>query len=165
MTTYKIHDNGGRPFLVEIIDKTVNVYKELTNNVYSEKPIKTFIANQIFIGTSPLNNMTRFSGGHGKKFDGNSILLFLKDDKYVFIGWNIFSFRSFAKIVKYDSPVGNSDVPYPYAIDEDDNYYLMIEDVVIKNENHGDPYRYFYDCPVVSTKSFKSYKEIVKRDF
>ena len=36
--------------------------------------------------------MTKFSGGHGKEFDGNSILLKIKKDRYVFIGNTIYEF-------------------------------------------------------------------------
>ena len=38
-------------------------------------------------------------------------------------------------------------MPYPYAIDKDSNYYLMLEDVVINkktNEFNNDPYDYYY---------------------
>ena len=71
--------------------------------------------------------MTKFSGGYGKFFDGNSILLKLSKNKYVYIGSVIYSFTSYNEITTFISPVGNSDVPYPYAIDEKNNYYLLLE--------------------------------------
>ena len=65
--------------------------------------------------------MTEYSGGYGDEFDGNSILVHISENKYVYIGSSIYSFESQAKIIRYISPVGNSDVPYPYAIDEKEN--------------------------------------------
>lgn len=139
---YKIHDNGGRPFQVKIYDNTqVKIHKR--NN---QLPFVEYTPEKIFIGKSPLNKMTEFSGGHGSYFDGNSILLKISSDKYIYIGARIFSFKPYSEIIDYVSPVGNSDVPYPYAIDIDDNYYLLINHVVIKGVPTGhDPYHYYYD--------------------
>ena len=104
--------------------------------------------NRIFIGKSVKNNMTKFSDGYGKEFDGNSILVNTKNNEYIYIGSEIFRFISYGEIKDYKSPVGNNDVPYPYCIDKDNNYYLMIEDVVINKDIHnfkGDPYDYYYN--------------------
>jgi hypothetical protein len=96
------------------------------------------VAKRIFIGKSPLNKTTKFSGGHGPKFDGNSILVQLTSDtkkniyKYLFIGCSIMEFMTSYEIVKYSSPVGNNDVPYPYAIDTMGNAYLMTEMYMFK---------------------------------
>ena len=65
----------------------------------------------------------------------------------MYIGNSIKSFKSNTKIKDYVSPVGNSDIPYPYAVDENDDYYLMIEDVIVKNvpdEYKDDVYEYYY---------------------
>ena len=43
------------------------------------------IHGEVFIGKSPVNAMTTFSGGHGPRFDGNSVLLKREND-YVFVG-------------------------------------------------------------------------------
>lgn len=151
--TYFVHDNGGRPFKVDINNLTVSIFKEKSSSDgYSEETLMTINAKKIFVGTSPLNSMTNYSGGFGKKFDGNSILLHLDGNNYVYIGQEIYRFKSFGEIITYFSPVGNSDVPYPYAIDVEDNYYLMIEDVVIMRTpktasqmvGYSDPYDYYY---------------------
>ena len=159
--TYYTHDNGGRPFKVVIKDKKVYVYKyknydETTDtDLYSEKSIKYekkdyFKCKKIFIGKSPKNKSTILSGGYGPKFTGNSILLQITKNKYIFIGYKIFSFTSKSEIKKFVSPVGNSDVPYPYAIDIDGRYYLMIEDVIIDKITNikkydNDPYEFYYN--------------------
>ena len=159
--TYLIHDNGGRPFKIVIKDNNVSIFKkknydETTNDIiYSKKPIINLInIDDIFIGKSPKNEMTIFSGGYGKNFDGNSILVHIKNNEYIYIGSEIFSFNSFAEIIYYYSPVGNSDVPYPYAIDKKNNYYLMIEDVVINkiSNSFDDPYNYYYNLDLLPKK-------------
>jgi len=164
--TYLIHDNGGRPFKV-VINDNVSVYNENGYNeqtdeiIYSKEPIINLkgISN-IFIGKSPENEMTKFSGGYGPNFDGNSILVHIKDNEYIYIGSEIFRFHSFAEIIDYKSPVGNSDVPYPYAIDKENNYYLMIESVVInKNSNIlDDPYYYYYNLELFIPKKINGQK-------
>ena len=150
--TYLIHDNGSRPFKVNIQDLKVSIYKQCRDNYYEENPLMTFDCKKIFVGTSPLNSITSWSGGFGIAFDGNSILLHLDGIDYVYIGKEIYKFKSFGEIITYISPVGNNNVPYPYAIDEHDNYYLMIEDVVIMRTDktafqmlgYSDPYNYYY---------------------
>lgn len=125
--------------------------------------------DKIFIGISKLNKMTKYSGGHGSKFDGNSILFSLKEEplKYMFIGKYIFTFFAKSEIVEYWSPVGNNDVPYPYAIDINGNFYLMIEQVYLKldDEFKDDPYDEYYKLHNILSsktypKSFPIYNEI-----
>ena len=132
--SYFIHDNGGRPFLVYINKSEAIIYRmpELNNNYNSinkdkySKLVKKIKFKKAYIGKSPLNEMKRPSLGYGKKFDGNSILLELPNKKCVFIGLFIYEFTLLDKIIKYYSPVGNNDVPYPFIIG--DNYiYFMVD--------------------------------------
>ncbi len=51
------------------------------------------------------------------------------DCEYIFIGNAIWSFNAKAKINEYVSQMGNSDVQYPYALDEFKNIYLFSYDV------------------------------------
>ena len=94
--------------------------------------------------------MTRFSEGYGGEFDGNTILLNIGAGMYVHVGGRVILFKAQSPIVEFHSPVGNNDVPYPYAVDRDRRCYLLIENTVISlPENFAlpaqDPYRYFYD--------------------
>lgn len=145
---FNIHDNGDIPFRVEIHDNLVDIFANGGSN-----PILKRNAKKIFIGKSPKNKMTTFSGGYGPEFLGNSILLQLEDNEYEFIGRTIFSFSSLAEIVEFVSPVGNNDVPYPHAIDIDGNIYLLIEDVVLLKKVNADakedPYVYYYNNSVM----------------
>lgn len=162
---YLTHDNGGRPFLVYVNNtiKKVYVYKFPQDKYYLGEnklnPIYSFIKKiaeynvfDIFIGKSPFNPMTEFSGGHGKVFDGNSILLRINKDKYVYIGERIYEFKTNDNIIKYYSPVGNNDVPYPFAIGEKYAYFMLDQVYVPKNiydkcvpKNSTDAYSYYYD--------------------
>ena len=147
---FNIHYNGDTPFIVEINENQVHIYSNHGKNHGNTLVLKQN-AKTIFIGKSPKNKMTTFSGGHGPDFLGNSILLELDDNQYEFIGKTIFSFVSLARIVEFVSPVGNNDVPYPYAIDIDGNIYLLIESVVllkgnkVAEEDEEDPYSYYYN--------------------
>lgn len=124
--SYSTHDNGDRPFRVDICGKAVTVTRVNSVTLYPEK---------VFVGKSPLMPMTEFSGGHGKKFDGNSILLAFKDNKYVFVGHHVVGFVSKHEIVKFVSPVGANDIPYPFAVDAQQTYYLLLEDVKVDSKH------------------------------
>lgn len=133
---YLTHDNGGRPLRVEI-NKKENTISAFINYNFDEftklfnKKVFSSKYQKIWIGKSPKTEMTTFSGGHGPKFDGNSILIEKSNNTYVFIGDTIFSFKSIKPITEFVSPVGNSDVPYPYAIDSEGNVYLMLANIII----------------------------------
>ena len=74
---------------------------------------KIIILNaKTFLWKKSKNKLTISSGGYGAKFTGNSILLQITQNKYVFIGDKIFSFAPKSEIKKFVSPIGNSDVPY-----------------------------------------------------
>lgn len=159
---YYIHHNYSRPFAVDIEGDTVHVFKLFengrnNNSIYTDKPIlSSYNPERIFIGRSPETRATRFSGGYGERFDGNSILLHIRDNEYIFIGAKIFKFQSNDNdvIVEFISPVGNNDVPYPYAITENGKVYLLIENVVLQNfvitEDYDDPYDYYYDHGLIT---------------
>ena len=159
--SYKIHYNYNRPFLVYITDNSVDIFIIPFDKYYLDKPysddknyyvqlLKSYKPKQIFIGASPKNEMTIFSGGYGKTFLGNSILLKL-EQKYVFIGQYIYEFTMNDEILNYYSPVGNNDVPYPLTIGKKyvyfmaDNCYVsreIYDKCVNKDITNG--YSYFY---------------------
>lgn len=153
MKTYITHDNGGRPFKVVLETKTsigtgtARVFKWLENKMYSSKPVYTVKYMRAFVGKSPRCPMTEFSGAYGPTYDGNSILLYLGHDEYVYIGNSIKTFVS-TEIVEYNSPVGNNNVPYPYAFTSDGRCHLVIEDVtiVLPPGQSQDPYQYYYNA-------------------
>lgn len=137
---YKTLDNYDIGFIVHINESEDEVYVYgtttdvivddyddetilFTNKIVTYKPL------EIFIGKSPINEMTLFSGGHGDKWDGNSILLRIgtyDEFRYVHIGIDIFEFVVNEQITKYVSSVGNNCVPYPYA--ESQNFCYCMSD-------------------------------------
>lgn len=148
MERYLILDNGGYSFAVELKNNVASIY--FTNeedNSLNDRLIRTFAYKYAFVGEDLTGNMD---------FDtrGNSILLycgkFPSGYKYISIGWKCHVFYAEYKIVDYVSNIGNSGVPYPYAVDSQDNIYLLLEYKIIPtvNENHDlihrEPYNYYY---------------------
>lgn len=130
---YFIHDNGGRPFKVIIKrNKTFNKHVVLVQKQEKDEEyvslIKYIEPQKIFIGKS---KKSEISDACGSEWDGNSILLHINDNNYVYIGADIKFFQPWATIEQYESPIGNSDVPYPWAKDIDDNIYLFFTDDII----------------------------------
>jgi len=81
---------------------------------------------------------------------GNSILIHVANDRYVFVGDSVYSFRSHEPIKQYHSPIGNNDVPYPVA-ESKSSYFFMLDHVwmskegfVITSEAPDDLYYHFY---------------------
>lgn len=103
-------------------------------------PFKTVKYKKAFVGKSRKTKFTIESGAYGPEYDGNSILLQISQNQYIYIGpcgvWcGIIKFRSSEQIIKFESPVGNSNVPFSYAITETGKYFLLSEGVIlIKNK-------------------------------
>lgn len=138
---YYIHDNGGRPFMVNIskINKNVEVYKQNKNNNSYDKKVFGTHYKKLFLGNDPNN--------YSKQTNGNSILLKISDYFYVYIGSMIYMFKTKEdEILRYVSPVGNSDVPYPYAVSKTKTY-LMLDYKILNNSDldmKKDPYSQYY---------------------
>jgi hypothetical protein len=164
---YEIHDNGGRPYFVNIIGNRVSVDKnmnEFTLNdagelIETPKPKKNLFvihADEIFIG----KNTPKSLGGSGDKDpQGNTILLRLGEIKYRFIGnAGIYDFnlvKGDSQIEQFYSDIGNNDVPYPYAIGKTHVYFLLEHIAVEKTFLHrfmkSKEYRGLYDIFYVHT--------------
>ena len=158
---YDIHDNGGRPFRVVVDGKTAIVFKQdyEADVLRIGKKLLEIPFKEIFIGDNDKNQEHYSAKGDDK---GNTILLKLTESKYQFIGLSIQTFETVNNdtILKYYSPVGNNDVPYPYAVGEKYTY-LMIESVYIPNEvldmNEG-PYEQYYG----HVNKYKGIKKLAK---
>ena len=145
---YYTMDNGSEKYKVIVDDKKIIIFI-LNNTKYDYLAIKKY--KNIFIGKSSI----KYSP-YKEKFIGNSILIETLKNKYVFIGHAIYDFITTEPILKYESPMGNSSVPYPFAISE--NYtYLILERKYILNDEYiknTDPNAIFYK----KEKTIKSYK-------
>jgi len=133
---YMIHDNGGRPFIVLHKKKNVTIIKKSTNTIVMKyKNVKRVLPGE----------------EHNKKYIGNSVLVDLGDNKYVWIGQNIYEFTTpdLKKIKRFYSQVGNNNVPYPVAVSKN-NVFFMLDHVYVPkfdfiNYNDWyDAYSYFY---------------------
>ena len=170
MPTYQIHDNGGRPFSVEITGRKVSVsmtkvdfvkidgkFKDI---VHPPKHLFDFTANEIFIGKkSPGGG---YDGLKPKEAEGNSILLRV-GEKYVYIGSEIYEFSPKAgdSIQKYYSDVGNSDVPYPYAVGKT-HIYIMLDKVAVEKsffDMKKDIYQQYYSATTYLPMCLKGYQD------
>jgi hypothetical protein len=145
---YKIHDNRGVPFLVDVGKTAVTVWKQNYNlKTESYDPateLMTIPYSKLWLGDDHLG----FGPDWEKHEKGNSILLRKPGDAYVYIGSEIREFRAAAgdKIVDYNSYIGNNDVPYPFAVGET-HTYLLIEKVYLPNgafDMKEDPYTQYY---------------------
>lgn len=177
--TYKTHDNGGRPFKVEITKDNIQIYKHYygnhnDGNLKQDKLLLSYPNyKQVFVGESPRNEMTDFSGGYGPRFKGNSILI-QNNNQCIFIGSCIYTFQPESEIVEFVSPVGNNDVPYPWCKDSNGNTYLMIERIIVRPtelNTFDNPYDYYYAAHLIIPNVFcippiqpliKSFKNIDK---
>ncbi len=152
---YFIHDNGGRPFRVEIQGNEVTVFQNMdtyklvdgkfTTVSNPEKKIKQFTTTNIFVGKkSPQGG---YDGLKPKEAEGNSILLKV-GSKYVYIGSEIYEWTPVKgdTIEKYYSDIGNSDVPYPYTIGKT-HIYIMLDKVAVEKsffDMKDDIYQQYY---------------------
>jgi len=158
---YFTHDNGGRPFRVMVKNSLVLVYKKSEFHYaidhgdfeYIQHVSRYENCKQIFIGKSLQSPKTEFSGCTGDEFDGNSILLISNQNQYVYIGDQVYEFEveEDEEIISYHSPVGNSDVPYPFAVGKKYAYFMLHKKRVPREdydqqvpENCVDAYNYYY---------------------
>jgi hypothetical protein len=162
---YFIHDNGGRPFMVNVDGRKVKVYKFTSKDIEADDPeqyqklIKEFDVEQYFIGEDDSVN-TKFG-------EGNSILLELDDGVYVYIGSEIYQFEPDDQILEYHSTIGNSDVPYPITLGEENAYFMLDGKYIPLKELEGidvsEMYGEFYQNKSLKSFKMKGKKMIQKR--
>lgn len=134
---YKILDNGGTPYVVEITPTTVCIEDNKASN---KKKIYETPYQQVFLGEGRLTDAIYRKG--------SSILVCIKKNHYVYIGSEIYSFRTTEPIVAYESPVGSSETPYPYAIGTEYTYFMLDKEKVpnalldLKKDAYGQFYGY-----------------------
>jgi hypothetical protein len=94
------------------------------------KHLFTQTVDEIFIGKkSPTGG---YDGLKPSEAEGNSILV-KTGSKYMYIGHEIYEFAPVDgdTIVSYYSDIGNSDVPYPYAVGKT-HVYIMLDKVAVE---------------------------------
>jgi hypothetical protein len=106
---------------------------------------------------------------------GNTVLLELPNNRYVFIGEGIYEFTAPEKITKYYSLFGNNESPYPVALSKNYAYFMIDKEMIERdkfqtNVDWTDGYKWYYghvgnQGNMKGTgKNFKKLKIIHKRD-
>ena len=137
MEEYIIQHNGSEPYIVHIYPSTIEVYRQKYINEYEngysilDKKMIDTTYHGVFIGDNLLQDPHAAPPG---TYPGNTILVHLMGQHYLFIGHEIYScIIPNDSIQEYYSPVGNNAVPYPYALGE--RYaYLLLDDTYIPLE-------------------------------
>jgi hypothetical protein len=148
--SYLIHDNGGRPYTVKDTGGIVEIYANKLDDkgeLFPSILIMKQKYQRIFTGEIIHPETKKYGVLYNA---GNTILLQITKSKYMFIGSSegiyTFELAKGDEILKFASPIGNSDVPYPYAVGKD-NTYLLIENVYLPNSELDDdePYKQYYN--------------------
>jgi hypothetical protein len=112
---YDVLDNGARPYRVYVDGSTVSIYIGKRNSDYTydyDKLVRTIKAKEVHVG--------------GKKSQlGNSILIHVSGNNYLYIGHEIYEFQMEDTVDTYFSIVGNSDVPYPVLLGTENAYFML----------------------------------------
>ncbi len=157
------HDNGSRPFRVTIskggkqLDIAKCIYPEWRKvpKAYEDaryyQHLVTYKVRRVLLGDDP-ENVYGERPEWVKDWRGNTILAELAPNRYLFIGESVFEFQTSGKspITMYRSPVGNNDVPYPFAVDSEYvylfayDYKVPVSDVDFKAKPF-DPYNTSYN--------------------
>jgi hypothetical protein len=173
---YEIHDNGGRPFIVAVDGNTLQIYtQDMVNpdapmfEAYAKPTFfKSFKAKKIWLEddvlkVNPDRDITKPERGH-------TILAQLSAKKFLFIGWQIFTFELEAgdSPVTFESYIGPNDVPYSYLVGKTHTYFLTeSNDVgIVANEwldPKRDSYGQFYGHLIGAKGPVK--KHITRRSF
>jgi hypothetical protein len=165
MKTFFAFYNGQKTFKIKANLQTRHV--EIYDQIHDDKPLVLSTHYKDLFSPALLQNFNR-------RIEGGSALLYLFNDdknddnnddkkknnahKYVFVGQNMFSFETSNLIDYFCSPVGNSGVPYPYAVDRSNSAYLMLENIVITpNEfntekllSSSSPYFFYYESKLIT---------------
>ena len=149
---YMIHDNGARPFKVVIREDKIKIYAHVPYDEQSDfdeddeeqytvlvKTIRNYL--QVFVGEDPNED----------GYKGNNILVHVakngKTNKYIIIESLISSFEIDDEILSFESEVGNSDVPYSFAVGKKNTYLITysryFDNKYCKDGEH--PYNPYYD--------------------
>lgn len=173
MPSYQTHFNGGRIFLVKYSPREhrIQVFKPKNDddNNYTVKLFDIKEYKKIFIGLDKDEDNVDLPKSFGV---GNSILVHLKDNQYMFIGLRIFTFATpeHDKITHYHSDIGPNDFPYPVAVGNKYAYFMFEEYKYVAKSLFptGTVWRkpinfYSEHIPQSKKKKFPKFKSIVGR--
>jgi hypothetical protein len=134
MEKYTTMWNGAKMYNVMVSKNEIVICK----NDIELHTIKNYF--KVFIG----KNVKKYSQ-YKEQFIGNTLIIEIKPCSYMYIGKVIRTFELKEPILKYVSTMGNSGVPYPFAITENDVILLNDFDILKKDFGDIDPYIVLYD--------------------
>lgn len=116
-TVYNTEFNGGTAFVVENTGDKLLIFHPASKQLLLTLPFQ-----QLFVGQDKNYGMT-----------GNSLLAKVSNNRFVFVGKEVYEFETLPgdTILSFSSPVGNSGVPYPFAIGNT-HVYLLAEKVAVQ---------------------------------
>lgn len=144
-TGYFTHYNGGRPFYVQVrspAEGGIEVRARTADETYGRIVLSQPRYEQVWIG----ENTGRYANKREVAARGNSVLVHVSGNKYIYIGDRIIEFSAPDGIREFHGIMGNSDVVYAFAIGGEnmylftDNVYLPISEV----PPNIDPYAFYY---------------------
>lgn len=113
-----------------------NSVYDSSDHIYDVSVLAPMQYERIFFGE---NTNTLFPG----KYKGNTILVKLKDNSYIWIGVRIFLFRCDDEIISFHSPIGNNDYPYPWALSTTNVFLHNLKDTFVSIKLDSDVGRQF----------------------
>ncbi len=146
-------DNGTYSFLVRYNKTHFAVFEpnpDLLERAFEDGDAKTAFVRvvlecaykRVFVGASHTSEQE-----DGKTPSGNTMLFEVDDGRYVCVSQDVVSFKPPEPILKYESPIHGSDVPYPYAVGAKASYLVLARTVVphadLQHEGQ-DPYEVAY---------------------
>ena len=155
---YIVHDNGGRPFKVVVSSPMpsdsgatlVQIHRFVSMAKY-EFLVEYNNVMHVMVGKNPCPAVDVCETELTLTFTGNTIVLQLEANRYVFIGQDVYEF-SLADddiIEEYYSPVVNSDVPYPVIRGVKYGYFMLDKKMILIDElcveEWSDAYGDFYE--------------------
>ena len=157
--TYTILDNGNRPFQVNVNGKTVEIYKGENYTTL----VKKLTVQDVYPGEllcDPAIMIGRETGCD-KEDRGNTVLLHVSGNKYIYVGSTIYEFTMEDDVEAYYSLVGPNQTPCPVLLGSK-NIYLLgsgIREYVPREIFKGpmspaewaDGEAYYYGLKVVAT--------------
>jgi hypothetical protein len=121
---YLIHDNGERPFKIIVYeggDLSINTSSYCGDDelAYFENVFRYWVGE-----TTPWLASCSF-GGVVNGVVGNTFLIQpTSENSYIFVKRTIIEFKTETPIEVFWSPMGNNDVPYPYALSKTHLYFI-----------------------------------------
>lgn len=144
------HDNGARPFAVYVHPTKVRVYRMPRHAaVWTEDYSNDNDMDNLELYTHLVLELERprkvWVGDEDGEDPGNSFLIHHQRNVYYYVGEQVYHFTSPEPVRTYDSVVGNSDVPYPFALSRHWVFFLLERVMVPRGALHEDNYDGLYE--------------------